>query len=181
VKFSSWKTGETAVWSRVTIDDLLRNNRLPTKYYSYNNRDGVHAVFVISYLEIFELIYNMNVVESKLRVYQKIAILQVLADYLVNEKEFELIIMNYDQYLLGLGRSRSVNDNKNGSFGVELAVGRNSNYLGDDNIFNSKYPITVQVYSVCPKLKTEADLLFFSAVRVNNKYNFKTVYDDVDD
>jgi hypothetical protein len=180
VKFSSWKTGYPAVWTREIIDDLLRNSRSPTEYYSYNNRDGVHAVFVISYLEIFELIYYMNVVESKLRVYQKIAILQVLADYLANEKEFELVIMNYDQYLLGLGRSRRVSDNENGSLSVDLAVGRNSNYLGDDNIFNSKYPITVQVHSVSPKLETEADLLFFSAVRVNNKYNFKTVYDDVD-
>jgi len=180
VKFSSWKTGEPAVWTREIIDDLLKNHTSPTAYYSYNNRDGVHAVFVISYLEIFELIYNMNVVESKLRVYQKIAFLQVLADYLVNEKEFELIVMNYDQYLLRLGRSRRVSDNKNGSLSVDLAVGRNSNYLGDDNIFNSKYPITVQVHSVSPKLETEADLLFFSAVRVNKKYNFKTVYDDVD-
>ena len=173
VKFDSWMPGESAVWTSDVIKSLIQSRDRPTKTYSYNNKDGIHAVFIISYSEILELIYEMNVVESKMREYQKIALLQVLSDYLVNQKEFELIIMNYQ------GRSRSNSLNKNGSLGVDLFVGRSSNYLGDESIFDSNYPLTIQVHSVIPK-NTVSDLLYFSAVRVNKKYNFKTVYEDDD-
>jgi hypothetical protein len=105
-----------------------------------------------------------------------------MEDYLTQEKDqkFEVIIMNFDLFRKNIGRTRKVHVNSNGTKSVDLFVGRNKNYLGDDHVYSKNFPITIQIHSVLPKENNTNDILYFAAIRVNNKYNFKTVYEDDD-
>ncbi len=181
IKFDSWFAGGKAVWEKSIINQLIDLNN-PAEMYNYNNDEGVHAIFHLDYTKTFSLIYTMNVVDSKMRVFQKIALLQVMEDYLTKDKDqkFEVILMNFDLFQKNIGRTRKVHVNSNGSKSVDLFVGRNKNYLGDDHVHSKSFPITIQIHSVLPKENNTNDLLFFAAIRVNNKYNFKTVYEDDD-
>lgn len=178
LRFNTWNNVQIGIWTQEQIHDII-DNKTFSKIYPYNNKGGTHAQFIIDYKEIINLILNMNVI-SKKQSYLKVAILQVLSDYINQNELFELIIMNYDMGLPAHGRTRSITKDANGNNSVELFVGRNENYKGDESIFDFNYSITIQIHSITPKNSPFEKPLYFGAIKINQHYNFKTV-DNEDD
>jgi hypothetical protein len=73
------------------------------------------------------------------------------------------------------GRSRSIRVDSNGNNSVELFVGRNENYKGDESIFDENFSISIQIHSITPKNIDLENPLLFGAIKINHNYNFKTV------
>jgi hypothetical protein len=178
LKFNTWDNNDCGIWSSIDISNTL-SDKSPVKFYTYNNKGGTHSQYQINYQEIINLILNINV-NTKKQSYLKVAILQVLSDYVEPSNNFELIIMNSDKNYLEGGRSRTVTIDAQGNNTIELFVGRNENYKGDESIYDESYPISIQIHSIIPKNQNMEKPLYFGSIRINQKYNFKTIDNDDD-
>jgi hypothetical protein len=178
LKFNTWNNNDCGIWSSIDISNTL-SDKSPVKFYTYNNKGGTHSQYQINYQEIINLILNINV-NTKKQSYLKVAILQVLSDYVEPSNNFELIIMNSDKNYLEGGRSRTVTIDAQGNNTIELFVGRNENYKGDESIYDESYPISIQIHSIIPKNQNMEKPLYFGSIRINQKYNFKTIDNDDD-
>jgi hypothetical protein len=173
LKFNTWNPNQNGIWTPQQIIGTIQSKN-PSKTYPYNNKGGTHSQFLISYQEIIDLILMMNVT-SKKQSYLKVAILQVISDYIKPDEHFEIIVMNSDKDFMQHGRSRSISVDSNGNNSVELFVGRNENYKGDESIFDENFSISIQIHSITPKNIDLENPLLFGAIKINHNYNFKTV------